>query len=126
MIKRAVFARELGVPIVMHDYLTGGFTANTSCLIIAEIMAYFFTSTVQCTLLLIDRRIIVNKREREISTNAAFLLLINKRSSVRYSNGRHFGNVLRFFVFSLPFPLILLFSVVSLLLFRPIPVPLSP
>ncbi|CAN1358913.1 Ribulose bisphosphate carboxylase large chain [Linum perenne] len=24
MIKRAVFARELGVPIVMHDYLTGG------------------------------------------------------------------------------------------------------
>ena len=30
MIKRAVFARELGVPIVMHDYLTGGFTANTS------------------------------------------------------------------------------------------------
>jgi ribulose-bisphosphate carboxylase large chain len=30
MLKRAVFARELGVPIVMHDYLTGGFTANTS------------------------------------------------------------------------------------------------
>ncbi|RCU61639.1 hypothetical protein SETIT_J020800v2 [Setaria italica] len=30
MIKRAAFARELGVPIVMHDYLTGGFTANTS------------------------------------------------------------------------------------------------
>ncbi|KAM0057379.1 putative ribulose-bisphosphate carboxylase [Helianthus debilis subsp. tardiflorus] len=30
MIKRAVFARELGVPIVMRDYLTGGFTANTS------------------------------------------------------------------------------------------------
>ncbi|KAB2048519.1 hypothetical protein ES319_A13G117900v1 [Gossypium barbadense] len=30
MIKRAVCARELGVPIVMHDYLTGGFTANTS------------------------------------------------------------------------------------------------
>ncbi|KAL5580662.1 hypothetical protein UlMin_013104 [Ulmus minor] len=30
MIKRAVFARELGVPIVMHNYLTGGFTANTS------------------------------------------------------------------------------------------------
>lgn len=28
--KRAVFARELGVPIIMHDYLTGGFTANTS------------------------------------------------------------------------------------------------
>ncbi|KAF1876744.1 hypothetical protein Lal_00031560 [Lupinus albus] len=23
MIKRAVFARELGVPIIMHDYLTG-------------------------------------------------------------------------------------------------------
>ncbi|KAL5053348.1 hypothetical protein RYX36_034030 [Vicia faba] len=30
MLKRAVFARELGVPIVMHDYLTGGFTANTT------------------------------------------------------------------------------------------------
>ncbi|KAK9132781.1 hypothetical protein Scep_012309 [Stephania cephalantha] len=30
MIKRVVFAKELGVPIVMHDYLTGGFTANTS------------------------------------------------------------------------------------------------
>ncbi|MFS7912240.1 putative ribulose-bisphosphate carboxylase [Helianthus anomalus] len=30
MMKRAVFPRELGVPIVMHDYLTGGFTANTS------------------------------------------------------------------------------------------------
>ncbi|KAF6137597.1 hypothetical protein GIB67_007455 [Kingdonia uniflora] len=30
MTKRAVFARELGVPIVMHDYLTSGFTANTS------------------------------------------------------------------------------------------------
>ncbi|CAN1360813.1 Ribulose bisphosphate carboxylase large chain [Linum perenne] len=33
MIKRAVFARELGVPIVMHDYLTGGFTANTGSLL---------------------------------------------------------------------------------------------
>ncbi|KAG6483617.1 hypothetical protein ZIOFF_060265 [Zingiber officinale] len=30
MMKRAIFARELGAPIVMHDYLTGGFTANTS------------------------------------------------------------------------------------------------
>ncbi|PHT59236.1 Ribulose bisphosphate carboxylase large chain [Capsicum baccatum] len=30
MMKRAVFARELGIPIVMHDYLTGEFTANTS------------------------------------------------------------------------------------------------
>jgi ribulose-bisphosphate carboxylase large chain len=30
MIKRAAFARELGVPFIMHDYLTGGFTANTS------------------------------------------------------------------------------------------------
>ena len=30
MIKMAVFAKELGVPIVMHDYLTRGFTANTS------------------------------------------------------------------------------------------------
>ena len=30
IIKRAVFAKELGVPIIMHDYLTGGFTANTT------------------------------------------------------------------------------------------------
>ncbi|GAB2288722.1 hypothetical protein Dimus_023038 [Dionaea muscipula] len=30
MIKRAAFARELGDPIIMHDYLTGGFTTNTS------------------------------------------------------------------------------------------------
>merc|ERR1711988_450485 len=30
MYKRAEYARDLGVPIVMHDYLTGGFTANTS------------------------------------------------------------------------------------------------
>jgi ribulose-bisphosphate carboxylase large chain len=30
MLKRAAFARELGAPIVMHDYLTGGFTANTT------------------------------------------------------------------------------------------------
>uniref|UniRef100_A0A453EDS1 Uncharacterized protein n=1 Tax=Aegilops tauschii subsp. strangulata TaxID=200361 RepID=A0A453EDS1_AEGTS len=30
MIKRVVFARELVFPIVMHVYLTGGFTANTT------------------------------------------------------------------------------------------------
>jgi ribulose-bisphosphate carboxylase large chain len=24
------FAKDLGVPIIMHDYITGGFTANTS------------------------------------------------------------------------------------------------
>jgi ribulose-bisphosphate carboxylase large chain len=30
IIKRAQFAKELGVPIIIHDYLTGGFTANTS------------------------------------------------------------------------------------------------
>ncbi|KAM3306909.1 hypothetical protein P3S67_008652 [Capsicum chacoense] len=30
MMKRVVLSRELGVPIVMHDYLMGGFTANTS------------------------------------------------------------------------------------------------
>jgi ribulose-bisphosphate carboxylase large chain len=30
MMKRAAFARELGAPIIMHDYLTGGFTANTT------------------------------------------------------------------------------------------------
>ncbi|KAG5610471.1 hypothetical protein H5410_021752 [Solanum commersonii] len=30
VIKRVVFARELGILIIMHDYLTGGFTANTT------------------------------------------------------------------------------------------------
>ncbi|KAI5653802.1 hypothetical protein M9H77_30989 [Catharanthus roseus] len=30
MMKRAIFARELAVPIIMHDYLTGRFTTNTS------------------------------------------------------------------------------------------------
>jgi len=30
MFKRAEFAKELGSPIIMHDFLTAGFTANTS------------------------------------------------------------------------------------------------
>ncbi|KAD2805316.1 hypothetical protein E3N88_38693 [Mikania micrantha] len=30
IMKMAAFARELVVPIVMHDYLTGGFTTNTT------------------------------------------------------------------------------------------------
>jgi ribulose-bisphosphate carboxylase large chain len=30
MLKRAQVAKELGVPIIMHDYITAGFTANTS------------------------------------------------------------------------------------------------
>jgi len=30
ILKRAQFAKELGVPIIIHDYLTGGFTANTT------------------------------------------------------------------------------------------------
>ena len=30
MLFRAQVAKELGVPIIMHDYITGGFTANTS------------------------------------------------------------------------------------------------
>ncbi|KAH7425870.1 hypothetical protein KP509_11G075000 [Ceratopteris richardii] len=30
MLRRADYASELGAPIIMHDYLTGGFTANTS------------------------------------------------------------------------------------------------
>ena len=29
MYERAEFAKELGQPIIMHDYITGGFTANT-------------------------------------------------------------------------------------------------
>jgi ribulose-bisphosphate carboxylase large chain len=29
MYKRAAFAKSLGAPIIMHDYLTGGFCANT-------------------------------------------------------------------------------------------------
>ena len=30
MLKRAEYAKELKMPIVMHDYLTAGFTANTT------------------------------------------------------------------------------------------------
>jgi ribulose-bisphosphate carboxylase large chain len=30
MLKRAQFAADLKTPIIMHDYLTGGFTANTT------------------------------------------------------------------------------------------------
>jgi ribulose-bisphosphate carboxylase large chain len=30
MLKRAEFAKELGQPIIMHDFLTAGFTANTT------------------------------------------------------------------------------------------------
>lgn len=30
MLNRACVAKELGVPIIMHDYITGGFTSNTS------------------------------------------------------------------------------------------------
>ncbi|WP_310426608.1 ribulose-bisphosphate carboxylase large subunit, partial [Chamaesiphon sp. VAR_48_metabat_135_sub] len=30
MMERAQFAKEIGTPIIMHDFLTGGFTANTS------------------------------------------------------------------------------------------------
>ncbi|KAH7443685.1 hypothetical protein KP509_02G046100 [Ceratopteris richardii] len=30
MLRRVDYASELGAPIIMHDYLTGGFTANTS------------------------------------------------------------------------------------------------
>jgi ribulose-bisphosphate carboxylase large chain len=36
MMKRAQFAKELGVPIIIHDYLTGGFTANTSLKILSR------------------------------------------------------------------------------------------
>jgi ribulose-bisphosphate carboxylase large chain len=30
MLERAQVVKELGMPILMHDYLTGGFTANTT------------------------------------------------------------------------------------------------
>ena len=50
MIKRAQCAKELGLPIVMHDYITGGFTANTSLSLTVVITVFFFTFTVRCTL----------------------------------------------------------------------------
>ncbi|KAM0932005.1 putative diacylglycerol cholinephosphotransferase [Dioscorea sansibarensis] len=59
MMKRAVFARELEFPIVMHDYLTGGFTANTSLAHYCRDNGYFFTSIAQCMQLLIDRKIMI-------------------------------------------------------------------
>lgn len=49
MYKRAEFAKELGAPIIMHDYLTGGLTANTGWLTGAATMACCCTSTVRCT-----------------------------------------------------------------------------
>jgi ribulose-bisphosphate carboxylase large chain len=30
MLQRAECAKELGMPIIMHDYITAGFTANTT------------------------------------------------------------------------------------------------
>ncbi|CAI0627063.1 unnamed protein product [Linum tenue] len=59
MIKRVVFSKELGVPIIMHDYLTGDSPLILIWLNIAKIMVYFFTFIVQCMQLLIDRRIMV-------------------------------------------------------------------
>jgi hypothetical protein len=29
MMKRAEYAKEIGSPIIMHDYITGGWSANT-------------------------------------------------------------------------------------------------
>jgi ribulose-bisphosphate carboxylase large chain len=49
MLFRAEFAKDLGVPIIMHDYITGGFTANTSLAIYCRNNGLYYT-TVQCTL----------------------------------------------------------------------------
>ena len=48
MYERAEFAKELGQPIIMHDYITGGFT-NTGCPTGAVRTASRCTSTAPCT-----------------------------------------------------------------------------
>ena len=49
MYKRAEFAKELGMPIIMHDFLTGGFCANTAWPTGAATTACCCTSTAPCT-----------------------------------------------------------------------------
>jgi ribulose 1,5-bisphosphate carboxylase large subunit-like protein len=41
MIKRAVFARELGVPIVMHDYLTGARNYRSQQVVVLVVSVHF-------------------------------------------------------------------------------------
>jgi ribulose-bisphosphate carboxylase large chain len=45
MLFRAEFAKDLGVPIIMHDYITGGFTANTSLAIYCRNNGLYYTFT---------------------------------------------------------------------------------
>ena len=50
MYKRAEYAKELGSPIIMHDYLTGGLTANTRPgQLVPATTACCCTSTAPCT-----------------------------------------------------------------------------
>jgi len=49
MLKRAESARDFGVPIIMHDYLTGGSLRTLHWQTSAVTTASCFTSTVQCT-----------------------------------------------------------------------------
>ena len=50
MMKRAEYAKEIGAPIIMHDYLTGGWSPRTpSWLSGVRKTACCCTSTVQCT-----------------------------------------------------------------------------
>ncbi|KAL2903958.1 Ribulose bisphosphate carboxylase large chain [Bienertia sinuspersici] len=51
--KVIVFARELGAPIVMHYYLTGGFTTNTS---LAHYCRDITSSHQSCMHVVIDRQ----------------------------------------------------------------------
>ena len=49
--ERAEFAKELDMPIIMHDYITGGFTANTGLASGVVKMACFCIFTELCMLL---------------------------------------------------------------------------
>jgi ribulose-bisphosphate carboxylase large chain len=49
MLKRAEYAKELDMPIVMHDFLTGGFTANTTLSHWCRDNGVCCTFTGQCT-----------------------------------------------------------------------------
>lgn len=49
MFKRAEYAKELKAPIIMHDYIAGGFVPILAWLTGVEITAFCCTFTVQCT-----------------------------------------------------------------------------
>jgi ribulose 1,5-bisphosphate carboxylase large subunit-like protein len=56
MLYRAEVARDLGIPIIMHDSITGGFTSNTSLAIDYRDHGLGYLSTELCMLSLTGKR----------------------------------------------------------------------